>query len=65
MLLVAAAAAAAGALSNTQRPLQPTNPRGRASAEELETDDGYHMPTGYEGEAGREKKYEVLTQRYR
>ncbi|PRW59127.1 pre-mRNA-splicing factor ATP-dependent RNA helicase DHX16 isoform A [Chlorella sorokiniana] len=33
--------------------------------EELEQDDHYHMPTGYEDEKGRSQKYEVLTQRYR
>lgn len=33
--------------------------------DELETDDHYHMPSGYEDEKGRSAKYEVLTQRYR
>ncbi|PSC75579.1 pre-mRNA-splicing factor ATP-dependent RNA helicase DHX16 [Micractinium conductrix] len=33
--------------------------------DELEHDDAYHMPTGYEDEKGRSQKYEVLTQRYR
>lgn len=33
--------------------------------DELEQDDAYHMPTGYEDAKGRSQKYEVLTQRYR
>ena len=44
-------------------PLSPHPPR---LAEELEQDDHYHMPSGYEDDkGGRDKKYEVLTQRYR
>ena len=35
------------------------------TADELDHDDSYHMPTAYDDEKGREKKYEVLTQRYR
>jgi len=35
------------------------------TADELEQDDHYHMPSGYEDEKGRSAKYEVLTQRYR
>ena len=35
-------------------------------ADELETDDHYHLPTAYDdSEKGRSQKYEVLTQRYR
>ena len=35
-------------------------------ADELETDDHYHLPTAYDDtEKGRSQKYEVLTQRYR
>ena len=34
--------------------------------EELETDDGYKMPTAYDdGKDGGDKRYEVLTARYR
>ena len=36
------------------------------AAEELETDDGYRLPTAYDDdEKGRDKRYEVLTARYR
>jgi hypothetical protein len=37
----------------------------RHVADELEHDDHYHMPTGYEDDKGRSAKYEILTQRYR
>lgn len=45
--------------------LYPPSTPHHCTAEELETDDGYHMPSGYEDEKGRSQKYEVLTQRYR
>lgn len=34
-------------------------------ADELEKDDAYHMPTAYDDEKNRDKRYEVLTARYR
>ena len=36
-------------------------------AEELDKDDGYHLPTAYdaEGKVAQSKRYEVLTARYR
>jgi hypothetical protein len=46
-------------------PVPLTVPHATGPAEELEQDDAYHMPSGYEDAKGRSAKYEVLTQRYR